>query len=325
MRRSKMRGNLKIFIIAAMLLIGWRVSYPQDMKEINKTFEAKKSVRIQTVSGDCVVKNGEAGKITVQVKYSERAEDSFEADMQEKSNSLRLRERWHGSSSGGRVEWTVTVPQESEIEFSTASGDLLADDINIMLDASTASGDITIEKSKGEFEISTASGDIDISDSNGKFDFSTASGDIKASQMSGEMELSTASGDIKLKNGEGLFELSCASGDIKISGISVKEESSFSTASGDVEVELAKSSDYDLELSTASGNVILDYNGNDIKGYFEFTAKKRSGDIKSPIGFDKEEEYGRNGDKYVKKSFSKGGQSPKIYLSTASGRATLKK
>ena len=319
-----MNANFKFFTIAGMLLIGWGLLFAQDMKEINKTFEAKKNVRIQTVSGDCVVKTGTAGKITVQVKYSERAEDSFEADMQEKSNSLRLRERWHGSSSGGRVEWTVTVPAETEIEFSTASGDFSAEDINIMLDASTASGDISLEKSKGEFEISTASGDINISDANGKFDFSTASGDIKSSQMTGEMEFSTASGDIKLRNGEGLFELSCASGDIEISGIVVKEESSFSTASGDVEVELAESSDYDLELSAASGDVTLDYNGNDIKGYFEFTAKKRSGNIRSPIDFDNEEEYGRNGDEYVKKSFSRGGQSPKIYLSTTSGRASLK-
>ena len=319
-----MSTGYKFFTIVGMLMIGMGLLFAQNMKEINKTFEAKKSVRIQTVSGDCVVKTGDAGKISVQVKYSERAEDSFEADMQEKSNSLKLRERWHGSSSGGRVEWTVTVPAETEIEFSTASGDFSAEDINIMLDASTASGDITIENSQGEFEISTASGDISIIESKGEFDFSTASGDIKSSQMTGEMEFSTASGDIKIRNGEGVFELSCASGDIKTSGLVIKEESSFSTASGDVEVELAKSSEFDLELSAASGDVSLDYNGNDIKGYFEFTAKKRSGSIRSPIDFDNEEEYGRNGDEYVKKSFSKGGQSPKIYLSTASGRASLR-
>jgi DUF4097 and DUF4098 domain-containing protein YvlB len=294
------------------------------MKEIHETFEAKKNVRIQTVSGDCEIKAGESGKIIVDVEYAQKVEDSFEADIQETSNSIKIRERWYGRSSGGRVKWTVTVPSETEIEFSTASGDLSVDGINNTLDASTASGDITIEGSKGEFEISTASGDINVTDSNGKFDFSTASGDIKSSQMTGEMEFSTASGDIRLRNAEGLFEFSCASGDIESSGLTIKEESSFSTASGDIEVKLAKSSDYDLELSAASGDVTLDYDGNEIKGYFEFTAKKRSGSIRSPIDFDKEEEYGRNGDEYVKKSFSKGGQTPKIFLSTASGRAMLK-
>jgi DUF4097 and DUF4098 domain-containing protein YvlB len=316
--------TFRIFTIGCTLLIGWSLLIGQEMKEISKSFDAKKSVRIQTASGDCIIKAGESGKITVHVEYSESVEGSFEADIQEKSNSLKLKERWFGRSSGGRVKWTLTVPSETEIEFSTASGDLYVEEINNLIDASSASGDITIESSNGEFEISTASGDIDIENSNGKFDFSTASGDIKSSTMSGEMEFSTASGDIRVRSAEGLFELSCASGDIEASGLTIKEESSFSTASGDVEVELAESSDFDLDLSAASGDVTLDYGGNDIKGYFEFRAKKSSGNIRSPIDFDKEEEYNRNGDEYMRKSFSKDGQTPEIYLSTASGRAMLK-
>ena len=138
------------------------------------------------------------------------------------------------------------------------------------------------------------------------------------------MGFSTASGDIRIRNSQGFFELSCASGDIDASNITIQEESSFSTASGDVEVKLAASSEFDLDFSAASGDVTLDYNGNDIIGYFEFSAKKRSGNIRSPIDFDREEEYGRNGDEYMRKSFSKGGLTPKIYISTASGRATLK-
>ena len=124
-----MRTSLGFFVIAAMLFLSWEVSYPQDMKEINKTFDAKKNVRIQTVSGDCDIKAGESGKIVVHVEYAERVEDSFEADIQETSNSIRIKERWYGRSSGGRVKWTVTVPSETEIEFSTASGDLFIDGI----------------------------------------------------------------------------------------------------------------------------------------------------------------------------------------------------
>jgi DUF4097 and DUF4098 domain-containing protein YvlB len=319
-----MRNFIGIFIIVAMVLFSWDVSFPQDMKVIDKTFDAKKNVRIETTSGDCIIKAGESGKINVHVEYSERAEDSFEADIQEKSNSLRIKERWHGRNSGGRVSWTITVPAETDIEFSTASGDLTVEKLNNVLEASTASGDVVIEYSQGDLEISTASGDVRVSDSKGKFDFSTASGDIKTSQLAGEVDFSTASGDIKIRNAQGSFDLSCASGDIEASGITFEDDSEFSTASGNVEVTLEKSSENDLDLSTASGDVTLDYNGNEIKGYFEFTAKKRSGSIRSPIDFDKEEEYGRNGDEYVRKSFTRGGETPKIYISTASGRVTLK-
>ena len=142
--------------------------------------------------------------------------------------------------------------------------------------------------------------------------------------MSGELDFSTASGDIKIRTAQGHFDLSCASGDVEATRITLDEESEFSTASGDVEVQLDKTSEYDIEISTASGDVTLDYSGNDIKGYFEFSAKKRSGNIKSPIDFDREEEFGRNGDEYVKKSFTRGGGTPKIYISTASGRISLK-
>ena len=96
-----MRKAVGVFILAAMVMFSWDTGYPQEMKEINKSFEVKKNIRIETVSGDCVIKAGDAGKITVQVEYAERIEDSFEADIQEKSNSLRIKERWYGRNSGG--------------------------------------------------------------------------------------------------------------------------------------------------------------------------------------------------------------------------------
>ena len=319
-----MKTKLGTFIIAAMVLFNWDVSYPQDMVEVHEEYEAKKNVRIETASGDCIVKGGGSDKIIVHLEYSERLKDNFEPDIQERSNSIRIKERWFGRSSGGRVLWTITVPPTTEVELSTASGDVSLEDLSNVVDASAASGDFTILACKGELEVSTASGDIDITELTGKVDFSTASGDIKSSQLNGEVEFSTASGDIRIRNSEGSFELSCASGDIEASDLTLTEESSFSTASGDVEVGLAQSAEHDLEISTASGDAKLDYNGNEIKGYFEFTAKKRSGSIRSPIDFDREEEYGRNGDEYVRKSFTKGGKTPVVLISTSSGSVVLK-
>ncbi|MCD4731859.1 MAG: DUF4097 domain-containing protein [Bacteroidales bacterium] len=297
----------KAIILSAAVLLAAGNSYAQKKEMIHKEFEGKTSVRISTVSGDCVIKQGSSDKILVDVVHSVRPAKAFNPDISERGNSLRIKERWSGSSSSGDVTWTLTVPPKTEIEFSTASGDLTINSVDISLEASTASGDIIVEDSKG------------------KFDVSTASGDVEAYNISGEIEMSTASGEIDIKDSNGMFELSCASGDIDAKNIIIEEESSFSTASGDVDVILAKSSEYDLELSAASGDVCLDYNGNAIKGYFELTAKKRGGKISSPIKFDNEEEFGKNDRTYVKKSFTKGSGNPKIYIETASGKATLKK
>jgi len=165
-------------------------------------------------------------------------------------------------------------------------------------------------------------GDISLENVQGDADLSTASGDIKARRLKGKIEMSTASGDIKISEAEGSLELSCASGDIEADKVILKEASSFSTASGDVEVGLAQSPVDDLELSSASGDIALDYNGNDLKGYFECTVQKEHGRIIAPVTFRKEEEFERHGETYIQRSFSRG-EKPKIILETSSGSIRL--
>jgi len=296
----------------------------QGPKEIHKTFQAKKLVHIEITSGDCTIKPGDQNEIKVDVYYDVRPEDAFEADILERNDEIKIKERWHGNASG-KVTWTVTVPGETDIDFSAASGDLTLEGIRGVIEAGTASGDIRIRDSEGELEISTASGDINLAQVNGEIELSTASGDIRASEVNGQFDFSTASGDIRLKKAAGSLELSCASGDIEASALTLEQESSFSTASGDIDVKLAESLTYDLECSAASGDMVLDYNGNDIKGFFEFTTRKHGGRIKSPVDFDIEEEYERGGTTYIKKSFSIDGSQPRIILSTSSGNIELKK
>ncbi|RLD82125.1 MAG: hypothetical protein DRJ10_05370 [Bacteroidetes bacterium] len=86
---------------------------------------------------------------------------------------------------------------------------------------------------------------------------------------------------------------------------------------------MAKSSSYDLTLSSASGDVTLNYNGNDLSGFYEFTARVKKGRIISPVKFDKEEVIEKNGKKYDVKSFTKGNSSPIILIKTSSGTAKL--
>jgi DUF4097 and DUF4098 domain-containing protein YvlB len=321
---KKMNRKILGVVLTIALILNGIALFAQVDKEIHKTYGAKKSVRIKTVSGECFIKAGSAGKIIVDLVYSAELEGAFEPEITESGTSLRLRERWYGSSQSGRITWTVTVPPETEIEFSTASGDLSVDGLTKSIEASTASGDIEVQNTKGEYDISTASGEVTIEGGQGEFDISTASGDIEAYQLQGEFDMSTASGDIEISDSQGMFDLSCASGGVETSNIIIEEESSFSTASGEVYVKLGKTSEYDLDISSASGRAILDYNGNPIKGTFEFTAKKRRGRIESPFSFDHEEEYERYDQIYMRKTFTKGGSAPKIIISTASGKAALR-
>lgn len=309
----------RLTIIALFLIMAGAMG-----KEIQKQFDAKKEVRIKTVSGDVILKQGSAGKIDVNLIVETDPEDAMMPRFEERENRLYIEEEWRGSSRRSRVLWTITVPPGTEIDFSTASGDLEADNLELILEASTASGDISLQDARGEFDISTASGDVELYRVSGELDISTASGDVDATRLEGLIEVSTASGDIDVENSKGEFDLSCASGDMDISDIILEAPASFSAASGDVEVSLDASSDYDMYLSTASGDIILDYQNHKIKGSFIFTARKDRGRIISSIGFETEDEFEKYDRIYMKKTFTRGGKAPVIRLETASGRAVLK-
>lgn len=311
-----------IGILGLVMLVLSMSAFAGRKEVVEKTFDAKESVRISTISGDCIIKQGDVDKIHVHLVYTYRPSGSFEPEFEERGKVLRLSENHYESNSGNSV-WTITVPAETRIRFSTASGDFEAVGMTGDLKAATASGDMVIEDCTGRFDFETASGDLMATDCKGEFEFSSASGDITIDDCSGTFELESASGDVEIEDCEGEFEAGVASGDIEVEGVVITAPSSFETASGDVDVVLGASSEYDLVLSTASGSATLDYSGHPINGSFEFLARVRRGRIVAPFDFDKEEEFERWGDDYVRKSFKRGSDGPLIAIETSSGRAKL--
>lgn len=279
-------GTMTLMMALAVLIISVN-AYSGKKDEVFKTFNDIDRIVINTTSGDCIVNKGEGKEVSLEVINAFRPRDSFEPKIRERGGTLRLTEELFGSNSGNST-WTLTVPDGIEIEFSTASGELTINDLDGFFAATTASGDIEIENCSGLFEFSTASGDIVVDDCKGEFLLSTASGSVDAVN------------------------------------VTLTEESSFSTASGRVDVILAQSTEYDLNIGSASGSAVLDYGGNPIKGMFEFEARKRKGKIVCPIDFDDEKTYRKWDQTYVRKIFTKGAETPVITIGTASGRAVLK-
>ncbi len=344
-------------ITLSMLFLFIAFSVINAQKVVDKVFKAKKTVDISTVSGNCIIQKGNADEIKVHLTYT-YDDDCFSIKLNEKLNVLEIYEEFKGSCSG-KSEWVITVPENTIIEFNSASGDVEIADVVKGVDVNTASGDIKLSNVKGkiilnsasgaielnklhsqlklntasgnvrgenidgEIDINTASGDVKLINTKGELDINTASGEIESKNLNGKITLNSASGDIELENAKGKFSVNSASGNIESENIIIGSRSSFTTASGDVKLELSESSAYDLTLSTASGNITLDYNGNKLNGFYEFTARVKKGKIISPVKFDKEEVIEKNGKKYDVKSFTKGSASPKITLKTYSGIARL--
>ena len=93
-----------------------------------------------------------------------------------------------------------------------------------------------------------------------------------------------------------------------------------SSGSGEIIVEGVRRF---VDVNTGSGNAVLNYGGNTIKGFFEFTADEKRGKIVSPFDFDNESTYMQSGRVYMRKSFTRSASTPKVTISTGSGTAEL--
>ncbi len=302
-----MHTRIRVLVITALAAVFLMSAVHAKQKErMKESFEGIDRIKIETVSGDCVVEKGETDAVMVTVLSAYSPPDSFEPEAKKRGSTLYLEEYLRRSNSGSSM-WILTVPDGIEIDFETASGDLSVSEVS------------------GNFSASTASGDIELEESSGDCEFSTASGDIRLDKCDGTFEISTASGDIHVAGCEGEFELSTASGDVVARTVTISDKSKFSTASGDITVRLGAPLEHDLRLGTASGSAVLDLNSFPPTGRFELTAKLHSGEIDCPFSFDDEEEYERHGDDYVTKSFTKGSNEPLVMIGTASGAAALRK
>jgi DUF4097 and DUF4098 domain-containing protein YvlB len=348
MKKSKLTSLFIVLTLAIFFLNSYASQEAEQVgksekKEIAKTFKARGVVKIQTMSGSCVFTKGKAGEIKVQVKYNPSG-GIFEPQMEEDrgANTLILRDKFQGGDEGSDAIWIVTVPEKTGVKSSSISGNFSVEGLNSEISAKTVSGDISVKDCSGDIRLACVSGaikaenlkgaiqvkgissDMDLNKLSGKMEINTASGEIKAAELEGDITCAVASGDVVIKKAQGGFKVKTASGDIRVFDISVKKASEFKVASGDVTVTLASTAEQDMTLASATGDAVLNYNGNPIKGLFEFRVLSGKGDIIAPFKFDKEETEEEWGKKYDVKTFQKDGETPKIYIHTSSGEAVLK-
>ncbi len=328
-------------LIIILLLIAISFMYAKKQKTISKVFEGKKIIKIYTISADCVIEKSNDTKIYLDITYTYDAKKYTPAFI-EKSNYLKLKEKFNGSSKGKSL-WNLKIPENSEVIFNSASGDLEISNLSLNIDSNTASGDFDLKDIIGKIDISTASGDMKLYDFKGNLSFdsasgnlqiknmegnitySTASGDTKANKIIGNIKIKSASGDLVINGTKGAINAKTASGEIIINKVLFNGDSTFKSASGDISISLSGKNNHNLAISTASGDVELDFKGNKIHGYFELITKKsNSDDIYSPFEFENSEIYKEWGKNMVKKTIILENKTPKTKISSYSGSIKIK-
>ncbi|MGD8536596.1 MAG: hypothetical protein PVF66_12170 [Candidatus Aminicenantes bacterium] len=320
---KRTRTIISLFVFLSFMVSAALLAAPEE--KVDKTFGKKDEIRFKLVLGDCNLKKSSDGRIHVHLVYSYGPEMSFEPRMEERGDTLYLEEKMHGNNPKGHSTWTVEVPDDIEIEFGSATGDLTVEGLNIEVDGSTGTGDIELSQVEGEYDLSSGTGHVELSQAKGKFELSSGTGNVYASDSEGEFELSSGTGYVKIKNCKGNFDASSGTNDVVAEGLTIDVDGEFSSGTNDVEVSFPDGTDFELRISSGTDDAILNMNGKQIRGYFEFTCHERKGRIVCPVKFDIEEEYEQYDQTYLRKSFTQGKVIPKVYIKTGTGTARLKK
>jgi hypothetical protein len=295
----------RISIIFLGLLIV-NLLFAQTEKVVEKTFDDVSKIELDLVLGDCEISRGTDSKVKVRLTYS-HSEDYFEPSFRFSDGRLLLEEHFNGKNGEGDSYWVLEVPNGLDIEFESATGNLVVSNLETELDGSSGTGNIELSNSSGEFDLNSGTGNIKVKDSKGEF------------------ELNSGTGRVSLENCEGEFDANSGTGKVEAENIVVDIEGEFNSGTGEVTVIAPSGDDFTMEINSGTNDAVLNMKGKKLEGYFELKADSRSGKIRSSVKFDKEEELNEGDSKTIKKSVTFGKSTPKYYISTGTGSAELKK
>ncbi|PSK92414.1 putative adhesin [Haloactinopolyspora alba] len=231
---------------------------------------------VRQTSGDLTVTAADTTDATVDLRASGPHADELIAQttVAYRSGTLKIEtpKRLRGLDLGrSSVDIRVTVPNGSDVDAHSASGDVETTGTVGALATKTGSGDVATESctearartGSGSVHVGrcasavvhTGSGDVRIeqaADSHVELD--TGSGDITVGGTVSGGHVSCASGDLELGAVDGTVELKTASGEITVAR-AVQGEIRATSTSGDISVGVAEGTAAHLDASSVSGKV----------------------------------------------------------------------
>jgi Putative adhesin len=246
------------------------------------------SLELTSGKGDAHITSGPPGEVRVHGDISVKAWSSesgrrrlqlIEANppLSQEGSLIRI---GGGRQGGGDVDvdYTIIVPQDTQLRSIAGSGDLEVQGIEGPANFTSGSGDVHASEINKDVQIVCGSGDVVLSKVKGQVQVNTGSGDVGLETIGGQIRIQTGSGSIEITNPAQALEASTGSGDVSIKGASA--DIRVRTASGDVDVEGNPGESNYWDFHTVSGEVVLHVPPN---ASFRLYARSKSGDIDAAI------------------------------------------
>lgn len=307
----------------ALLLLSIQFTFAQT-KTVQKSYNNIQKIELDVISGNIEIGASSNGQVQLDGEYDA---DQVQVSITNTNGNLKIKEKSKSRRMNEASTWTLKVPNDIMIRSNTASGNVEVEDVDIELYSNTGSGNYSFENFEGSMQLNTGSGNIMIIDSEGDANCNTGSGNIKVNGSNGKLGLNTGSGTISLDRAVGSINANSGSGQVTGKNVTVTGSSSFNTGSGNVSLSLAAQPGADLSVNAGSGNSSLDMNGFKFNGELVMQCGEKSGNIRAPFSFDKEEviERGGRNNNMIRKTKSFGASGTKIQVSTGSGTAKVSK
>ncbi len=288
-------------VLLGMVVIWGANPAPLSAKEkfqekFEKTVSLAKDgkVILRNISGDIEVKVWDKAEVQVRaLKISntdseELAKQNFEKvtiEISEEGKTLRIetkRDKEYFRKSSDKknvtVDFWLMIPNRSEADMKSVSGDIHMEDIGADAKADTVSGDIVMLNTAGVLKAHAVSGDLTITDAAKGVECESVSGDLEIRLVKGGADLKTVSGDILLEKCQGDVEADVVSGDIELLDISGADEVRAKSVNGGVEYHGSLNRDGSYSINSLSGDVTLVIPGDSA---FDLYAKTFSGELKT--------------------------------------------
>lgn len=207
-----------------------------------------------------------AGKIELEASTTSETRIELEAANEDAESAVRIELRDRGDRYEVVVEAPkrffgtdeyrlgISAPEGASVEATTGPADIEARGTFGDFEVATASGDVVVQDVGGELQAKSASGDLIVQSISGRASVQTASGDVILKTLGGEGTIRSASGDVIVKEAAAGLRIQTASGDQTVGSVA-SGEVALQSASGDIEVGIARGSRVYVDAHSASGDM----------------------------------------------------------------------
>jgi DUF4097 and DUF4098 domain-containing protein YvlB len=158
------------------------------------------------------------------------------------------------------IDYSVTVPPDSELEGSSASGNVSVLGISGPVNINVISGNASAQGITGDTRIHAVSGSIRVFDIRGSADVSTVSGSIDVNKVQGQLRARSTSGTTWIERPAGDVQADAVSGGMNI--MEATGDLRAKTVSGGISIDGNPSSGRFWDINTMSGSVVLGVRSN---------------------------------------------------------------